>query len=67
MTMTIGVWIIPVLVTVAAFVWASWPREDESLDGGMFSGTGRALGLALRGLVAISLSLAAWLVWSLMT
>jgi len=64
MTITIGWWLLPLLVTVASFAWAIPMRKHERPTGGMFDGLGYVLG-AIRTLVALVVSLAAWLFWSL--
>lgn len=67
LTIQIGWWLLPTLLTISAFIWAWWPREDEKPTGGMFSGMGAALGLLMRTPTAAAASLLAWLAWSLLT
>lgn len=59
-------WIVPLVATIAAFAWAMPMRADERPDGSMFSGMGYAIGVSLRALAALSLSLLAWLLWALL-
>lgn len=56
---------IPTLVTIAAFIWALWPREDEQSPGVMCFDAGSGIGLLIRAPVTCTISLAAWFVWSL--
>ena len=58
MTFTLGWWALPTIITVALFVWSGW-YTDKSRDyapdlTGLF-----------RGVVAIIVSLVAWLIWAL--
>jgi hypothetical protein len=62
-----GWWIAPAAVTVAAFAWALPMRSDEKPTGSMFDGFGYPFGVMVRLLVAIGVSLATWLAWSLLT
>ena len=57
MTITIGYWIIPLVVTAAAFIIASRndPRDTY--------GVGGAVNVAL----ALIVSLVAWLIWAVLT
>lgn len=59
MTITIGWWILPLLVTVASFSWAAWVGSNSSGDYD-FSG-------AYAGIASLIPTLAAWLIWSLLT
>lgn len=58
-TITFGWWIVPALITAASFAWAFWP--DNS------TGFGAAVAGLIQSLIALVLSLAAWLIWSLLT
>lgn len=61
MTITIGAWIIPLVLTLLAMgaVFAKWP------DGGRY-GAGHLLGLYYL-MIATILSLATWLIWAVLT
>lgn len=63
MTITIGWWAIPFLVTLALLAWANWPRPDEDRSGDFDFAFW--LPAAFRLAVAIVGSLIAWLIWSL--
>mgnify|MGYP006981847659 CR=1 FL=1 len=58
MSVTIGWWAIPTLITIASFVWAFWPQRT--------TGFGADIVGAFQFLASIIVSLAAWLVWSLL-
>jgi uncharacterized membrane protein len=58
------VFFIPILITAVSFAWAFFPREDERPTGSMFDGLSM-LGPLIRGLAALSVSLASWLVYAL--
>ena len=62
----LGWWLLPLAITITAFAWALWDREDERSTGGMFDGMGAAIILAIRVPVAACASLFAWLIWSLL-
>jgi hypothetical protein len=54
-------WLIPMAVTIAAFVWALWTSSYDR--GGYAEGLVTAFSL----LVASIVSLVAWLIWALLT
>jgi hypothetical protein len=57
MTITLYSWLIPLAVTVAAFVWAlSQPNTDRF-----------GIGNVVDQVLALILSLVAWLVWAVLT
>ena len=57
MTVTIGYWIIPLIVTVAAFFLAQLndPRDQFGISG------------AINVVLALVVSLIAWLIWAVLT
>jgi hypothetical protein len=55
MTITLGAWAIPLAITVAA---CAWPVGDKNDDYGVTA--------LLKGVGAIIISLASWLVWALL-
>lgn len=57
MTVHIGWWAIPALITLATLVWGLWP--DRSV------GYGTAIVGAFQLMVGIIVSLTAWLIWAL--
>ena len=63
MTITIGAWVIPLAITIAALGWTTVSAFKR--DGGTY-GVGHLLSLAAAG-VAIIVSLVAWLVWAVLT
>lgn len=63
MTVTIGWWAIPLLITLALFGWARFPRPDEDRSGDYDFAFW--LPAAARYAAAIVGSLLAWLIWSL--
>lgn len=59
---TIGLWVIPLALTIMVFGWALFPRPDERQSGDYdFTFW---LPAAFRLCAAVIFSLAAWLVWS---
>lgn len=62
MTIHIGWWIIPLLITVSAFIAAIIPVGNEGGYSGIGSGMVGCFFLALAAVV----SLVAWLVWALL-
>jgi hypothetical protein len=61
--LTLGSWIVPLLVTIAAAAWAVWVTKDN--EPGAY-GAGAILDLfAWAG--ALILSLIAWLIWAIVT
>lgn len=61
--LTIGFWAIPLALTIAAFVWALFPRAGDRRSGDYdFTFW---LPAAFRLCAAVVLSLVSWLVWSL--
>jgi len=63
-TLTIGWWVLPLLVTIAGQAWALPLRADEQPTGSMFDGM-RFFGPIARSGFAVIVSLLAWLVWAL--
>jgi hypothetical protein len=59
-SVTIGSWGIPLLVTIAAFGWAAFASRDY---GG--SGYGADIGCLIYAAAAVIISLIAWLAWAL--
>lgn len=61
---TLGWWLVPVLVTVAAFTWSIW-RQDRrpAYDYGRI---GQGIGNAILHGIAMVVSLTAWLIWALL-
>jgi hypothetical protein len=57
MTITIGYWIIPLIVTVVAFSLAQYydPRDQFGIDGTVYA------------VLALVVSLIAWLIWAVLT
>lgn len=66
MTLTLGWWALPTLLALAAFAWAIPRRSDEYPTGGMFSEMSYVVCGGFRLLIALVLTLTAWLVWALM-
>ena len=63
-TVTIGWWIVPLITTAALLPWALWPRARERSRGGDYSFPD-IISPLLRLVPAITISLASWLIWSL--
>jgi hypothetical protein len=62
----VGWWILPLAVTIAAFVWWNWLHKDDRRSGG-YGDIGQGLAqLASLG-AALIVSLIAWLIWALAT
>jgi len=61
--LTIGLWIIPLALSVAAVVWALVPRASERRSGDYDFAF--MLPAVFRTFGAIIVSLVAWLIWSL--
>jgi hypothetical protein len=59
MTLTIGWWVLPLAVTIAAFTWALWGSDGGTLGDAV-------VGSFFVAFAAI-ISLSAWLIWSLLT
>ncbi len=66
-TVSLGVWLVPLAITLVSFAWAIPMRENERPGGGIMSGFGYAIGALLRCLFAACCSLFAWLIWALST
>lgn len=62
---TIGWWLAPALITVAAFLRHWWMHKDDQPSYG-YGKIGDAIGEALTLALAIITSLVAWLVWALL-
>lgn len=61
MTITIGYWIIPLLITIISFILALWPQSNSGND---YGASGVISLLFLSG--AVILSLVSWLIWALL-
>lgn len=59
----LGWWLVPAFVTLIALLVAAW-RSDRSYTHGL-GAVGQAMANAFIYLVAIVVSLVAWLIWSL--
>lgn len=59
----LGWWVIPAAVTAIALLIAAW-RSDRSYSHGL-GAVGQAMANAFIFLIAIVISLIAWLIWSL--
>lgn len=57
MSVTIGSWALPALITLVSAVWAFWPESSPTF--------GSAVANTICVLFAAVVSLASWLVWSL--
>lgn len=66
MMITLGWWIIPLAITAAALAWALPMRSSEKGDGSMFGTIHYAVAASFRTLIAMIISLGAWLIWSLL-
>lgn len=64
MTVTIGWWIVPTIVTVWAFGWHVWVHRRER-PGYAYGNVGQALGRAITMMIAAVVSLGAWMMWAL--
>lgn len=64
-SLTIGWWLLPLIITVALIAWALPRRADERNNGSMYGDLGYAVGGLIRLLTAVSLSLFSWLMWAL--
>lgn len=66
MTFTIhfGWWLLPAIFTLSAFTWAFWVDRDNRPSGD-YSAIGSSMATAMVHGIALVVSLAAWLVWSL--
>lgn len=63
MTITIGTWAIPLAVTVAIWAWAVLQPSRQPTSSYDFGGAADAL---VRLVVALPVSLIAWLIWALL-
>jgi hypothetical protein len=66
MTITIGLWVIPLIVTIISFVTASIRVQQVAKDAGAGSWGEGILIIAFHGLALIA-SLIAWLIWAVLT
>lgn len=64
-TFALGWWLAPTIVTIAAFIWHIWMNSEPSSNGA-YEMIGNAVVWAFTALVAISVSLIAWLIWALL-
>ncbi len=60
-TITLGWWLAPAIITVVLFVWAFWPLEVYAFS----KGPSVSVVQTICTLGAAVVSLAAWLVWAL--
>lgn len=58
MTITIGWWAIPAIITIATIIFGVWPSRAQSY--------GDSIGGAFQLMGYVIVSLVAWLVWSLL-
>ena len=58
-TITFGWWLVPASLTLVLLTWAFWPDKHPSY--------GMDIGGVFKVLAAVIVSLAAWLVWSLLS
>ena len=63
----VGTWFVPLIFTIITMIWV-FPRRgyEREKTGGMFPDFAYEIGLFLRGVIAIILSLFAWLIWALL-
>lgn len=66
LTIEISWWIIPAIVTIAAFIWAGAVCRSGS-SGGSYSGIGDALMALIFFGAASIISLVAWLAWAVLS
>lgn len=59
MTITLGWWLLPLVVTVAVWAWSEWPREVSG-SGVYFSFDVEHV---FRSIVALIVTLLAWLIY----
>jgi hypothetical protein len=64
MTFTVGFgwWLLPLAITIAAFAWDWWVHKDEVQADG-YSVIGQSMGHAITFLMALVISLMAWLAY----
>lgn len=67
MTITLGWWIAPLVMTVLVFAWRAYMHKDDGPSFGGYSAIGAGIGAALTLLAAVVVSLIAWLIWALLT
>lgn len=65
-TLTFGWWLLPAIVTAAVFGFVIWQERKRPSVGGLGDVGGAAITF-MGALVAAVVSLAAWLIWSLLT
>ena len=63
-SVSLGWWLLPALVTIAAFGWSTH-RQDRSPSGD-YGKIGQGIGNAVLHGIALIVSLIAWLVWSIL-
>ena len=61
-----GWWVLPTLITMAAFVFAAWKTRDDG-DHGDYAAIGNVVVGAFVYGAAIILSLLVWLIWAIVT
>ena len=62
MSFTVGAWAFPALITIAAFVWALYVAGNERTGSYAMPIAGM-----LAFFLAVTVSLASWLVWALLS
>lgn len=65
MTLFIGTWIVPLLVTVAAFGYAAWLTRADGPSYGGYAAIGDAIIGAFRFGTALIITLFAWFIWAM--
>ena len=63
---TTGWWIAPLAVTIAAFIARWYVHKDEQPSYG-YAGIGDGIGRAFTFFLALTITLASWLIWALLT
>lgn len=64
-TIPLGWWLLPAAITVAAIIWQWWVHKDDRPSGD-YGQIGDAMGHLVTGMVAVIVSLLAWLAWALL-
>lgn len=57
MSINIGWWAIPTIITLGSLIWVCWPQRQQGLGGDVVG--------AIFLLIAIIVSLLSWLFWAL--
>ncbi|RJT42001.1 hypothetical protein D3227_04800 [Mesorhizobium waimense] len=62
-TIQLGWWLVPALITAAAFGWSTWQQDrSPAYDYGKI---GQGIGNAVMHGIALIVTLAAWMIWAL--